>query len=287
MPIPPFDRTFQFTDVDPTAPDDGLAGVAGLPRPEVHRTPELEVMRVRLADSLFGVSLATPRIGRFRVLGVLGRGGMGVVYAAQDDELERQVAIKVLPASRAAGPLARARMTREALALARLSHPNVVQIHEVGEHDGAVYVAMECIDGLSLGEWLRALPAGARRWEAVLAVFVAAGRGLQAAHEAGLVHRDFKWCGTPAAASCCSASVTSTRATGTFPGSPTTAPACTSIRAAAPSSPSPRPGRAPSRRPAGPSPPPTRGPGSRAPAKARRGDHEPGALALWSRPADQ
>jgi len=192
MPIQPFDRTFQFSDVNPTAPDDDLAGLAGLPRPDVRRTPELEVMRVRLADSLFGVSLATPRIGRFRVIGVLGRGGMGEVYAAHDDELERQVAVKVLRASREDGPLARARMTREALALARLSHPNVVQIHEVGEHDGAVYVAMECIDGMSLGEWLRALPTGPRRWEAVLAVFVAAGRGLQAAHEAGLVHRDFK-----------------------------------------------------------------------------------------------
>ncbi|WP_096332969.1 WD40 repeat domain-containing serine/threonine protein kinase [Nannocystis exedens] len=186
MPIPPFDRTFQFTDADPTGPD------AGLPRPEVRRTPELEVVRVRLADELFGVSMAPPRIGRFRVLGLLGRGGMGEVYAAHDDELDRQVAVKLLHTSREAGPQARARMTREAQSLARLSHPNVVQIHEVGEHAGQVYVAMEFVDGHDLAHWLAALPAGPRRWEAVLAVFVAAGRGLQAAHEAGLVHRDFK-----------------------------------------------------------------------------------------------
>ncbi|MCY1063172.1 serine/threonine-protein kinase [Nannocystis sp. RBIL2] len=188
MPLPPFDRTVQFTDVDPTDPDDG----PGLPRPELRRTPELEVMRAHLADALFGVSVATPRIGRFRVLGVLGRGGMGEVYAARDDELDRQVAVKLLHTSREAGPRARARLIREALLLARLSHPNVVQIHEVGEHDGQVYVAMEFVDGHNLADWLRALPPGPRRWEAVLAVFVAAGRGLQAAHAAGIVHRDFK-----------------------------------------------------------------------------------------------
>ncbi|WAS99299.1 WD40 repeat domain-containing serine/threonine protein kinase [Nannocystis punicea] len=191
MPVPPFDRTHHFPDVDPTDPD-GLADLAGLPRPELRRTPELEVMRVRLADELFGVSVATPRIGRFRVLGVLGRGGMGEVYAAHDDELDRRVAVKLLHGSREAGPLARARLTREALSLARLSHPNVVQLHEVGEHAGQVYVAMEYIDGHVLTDWLHALPAGPRRWEAVLAVFLAAGRGLQAAHDAGLVHRDFK-----------------------------------------------------------------------------------------------
>ncbi|MFY0531824.1 protein kinase family protein [Nannocystis pusilla] len=73
-----------------------------------------------------------------------------------------------------------------------MSHPNVVQIHEVGEHDGQVYVAMEFVDGDNLADWLRALPPGPRRWETVLAVFVAAGRGLQAAHAAGIVHRDFK-----------------------------------------------------------------------------------------------
>ncbi|MCY1005767.1 serine/threonine-protein kinase [Nannocystis pusilla] len=188
MPLPPFDRTVHFTDVDPTDPDDG----PGLPRPELRRTPELEVVRAQLADALFGVSVAAPRIGRFRVLGVLGRGGMGEVYAAHDDELDRQVAVKLLHTSREAGPRARARQIREALLLARLSHPNVVQIHEVGEHDGQVYVAMEYVEGHDLADWLRALPPGPRRWEAVLAVFVAAGRGLQAAHAAGIVHRDFK-----------------------------------------------------------------------------------------------
>ncbi|HVV87816.1 MAG TPA: serine/threonine-protein kinase, partial [Kofleriaceae bacterium] len=126
-------------------------------------------------------------IGRYRIDRVLGQGGMGVVYAAHDPDLDRPVALKVLRG--AAGSEARTRLLREARAMAKLSHPNVITVYEVGSAGAIDFVAMELIDGKSLAEWL----AGGRRpAEEVLRVFRAAARGLEAAHGAGLVHRDFK-----------------------------------------------------------------------------------------------
>ena len=150
-----------------------------------------------LASTIVGsVSTIRPRfleaipdnLGRYRILDVLGQGGMGVVYSAHDPELERDVALKVL------GPgihdtQGTARLQREARTLARLAHPNVVSIYDVGEADGQLFIAMERIEGRTLRAWLEA---GTRRWQAIVAIFVAAGRGLVAAHEAGVVHRDFK-----------------------------------------------------------------------------------------------
>lgn len=131
-------------------------------------------------------------LGRYIVLEVLGRGGAGVVLAAFDPELERRVAIKLLAPS-GGGPAAtseaQARLVREAQALAQLSHPAVVAVHDVGVHDVGVWLAMELVEGQTLAEWLRARRRG---WRAVLEVFLRAGAGLQAAHAAGLVHRDFK-----------------------------------------------------------------------------------------------
>ncbi|MCX4242705.1 serine/threonine-protein kinase [Paraliomyxa miuraensis] len=136
------------------------------------------------------------RIGRYRVLRVLGEGGMGIVYAAYDDELARAVAVKLLRGSgSSASTSGRERMRREAQAMAQLSHPNVVQIHDVGEDGGELYLTMELVRGQTLDAWLAELgPARVRaqRWREILEVFVAAGRGLAAAHAAGLVHRDFK-----------------------------------------------------------------------------------------------
>ena len=129
------------------------------------------------------------RIGRYTVLRPLGRGGMGVVYAAYDDELDRRIALKVLTTGDAGGSLGKARMQREAQALARLSHPNVVQVYEVGLADARLYLAMEFVEGHDLKEWLAAAP---RTWRQVVDVCVQAGRGLAAAHAAGLIHRDFK-----------------------------------------------------------------------------------------------
>ena len=128
------------------------------------------------------------RIGRYAVLGMLGRGGMGEVYLGLDEQLARQVAIKVL--SRASEPAqVSGRLRREALALACLAHPNVVAIHEVGEADGQVYLVMERVDGATLRGWLSERRRGV---DEVLAVMLQAGRGLAAAHAAGLIHRDFK-----------------------------------------------------------------------------------------------
>src|SRR5690606_23114766 len=118
-----------------------------------------------------------------------GAGAMGVVYAAYDPELDRKVALKLLH-PRGHGSLdSRLRLMREAKALARLSHPNVVAVHDVGTYAERVFLAMEFVDGQTLGAWLKERP---RPWEEVVAVMRRAGEGLAAAHVAGLVHRDFK-----------------------------------------------------------------------------------------------
>ncbi|MBZ5712207.1 protein kinase domain-containing protein [Nannocystis pusilla] len=130
------------------------------------------------------------RIGRFALLRRLGAGSMGVVYAAYDPQLDRKVAVKLL--KRGDGepnPRWQDRLLREAQALAKLSHPNVVQIHEVGFHGDEVFVAMEFVTGMTLRTWLSELR---RSWQEIVAVFVQAARGLAAAHAADLVHRDVK-----------------------------------------------------------------------------------------------
>ncbi|MFY0533585.1 protein kinase domain-containing protein [Nannocystis pusilla] len=129
------------------------------------------------------------RVGRYRLLHRLGAGAMGEVHLAVDDELDRPIAIKLVH-PHLADPRSTARLRGEARALARLAHPNVVHVYEVGEHDGRTYLAMERIEGGSLREWLGGRPAP--RWEQVLAAYVDAGRGLAAAHRAGVIHRDFK-----------------------------------------------------------------------------------------------
>jgi tetratricopeptide (TPR) repeat protein/predicted Ser/Thr protein kinase len=136
-------------------------------------------------------SRATPaRLGRYTVLDLLGRGGMGVVYACYDDLLDRKIAVKVLHGERSgASSPARMRLLREAQALARLNHPNVVTIHDVGLVGEQVYLAMEFVDGQTFGAWRRAAPRG---WREIVQVILAAGEGLAAAHAKGLVHRDVK-----------------------------------------------------------------------------------------------
>ena len=135
---------------------------------------------------------AGTRIGRYIVRGTIGSGGMGVVLLAQDEELARNVAIKLLRQrdfGTAEDAVARARLLREAQAMALLSHPNVITVHDVGTFGDRVFVAMEYVEGVTLREWL---DAAKRPQRSILRCFVAAGRGLAAAHAAGLVHRDFK-----------------------------------------------------------------------------------------------
>ena len=131
------------------------------------------------------------RIGRFLLLGLVGRGGMGEVYAAHDPELDRKVAIKLVRGGDGSKHSndARSRMIREAQAIAKVSHPNVIVVYEVSTFDRRVFIAMEFVEGHTLGYWLLA---ASRTTAQILEAFGAAGRGLAAAHEKGLVHRDFK-----------------------------------------------------------------------------------------------
>lgn len=132
------------------------------------------------------VYLRGERVGRYVVTAQLGSGAMGVVYAAVDPKLDRKVAVKVLRYPDSRGP---ARMLREAQALAKLSHPNVIGVFDVGTVDDSVFMAMEFVDGEPLNVWLKSKP---RTLQQIVSVFEQAGRGLGTAHAAGLVHRDFK-----------------------------------------------------------------------------------------------
>jgi serine/threonine protein kinase len=127
-------------------------------------------------------------LGRYVILGLVGRGGMGEVYAAYDPELDRKVAIKLLRMGRT-GDDGRVRQLREAQAIAKLSDPNVVVVYDVGTLGEQIFIAMEFVEGHTLNYWMLA---GERAWPEVLKIFAEAGRGLVAAHEKGLVHRDFK-----------------------------------------------------------------------------------------------
>jgi tetratricopeptide (TPR) repeat protein len=127
-------------------------------------------------------------LGRYVLLEKLGAGGMGEVFAAYDPQLDRRVALKLLRGGSLTAEEGKARLLREAQAMARLQHPNVIAVHDVGEFRDRVFIAMEFVDGETVAEWQR----GARTWSEVLKLFTEAGAGLAAAHRAGLVHRDFK-----------------------------------------------------------------------------------------------
>ncbi len=140
---------------------------------------------------LFGAGMHRSTIGRYELEACVGVGAMGVVYAAHDPQLDRRVALKLLKAS-AGDDDARARLLREARALAHMSHPNIVTVFEAGELEGRVYLAMEFVDGVTLDAWCAPEVGAQPSWRELLGVFVGAGRGLAAAHAAGIVHRDFK-----------------------------------------------------------------------------------------------
>ncbi len=139
-----------------------------------------------LDNSLEGALEPGEIVGRYVILNLIGQGGMGVVYTAYDPELDRKIALKLLLTT---DEEAGSRLQREAQAMAKLSHPNVVTIHDVGTHRGQVYLAMEFVDGLTLDAWLKE---HTPEWATILEVFLNAGDGLAAAHAAGLVHRDVK-----------------------------------------------------------------------------------------------
>ena len=156
-------------------------------------TRELAEARERTRRSMF--QSAPRRVGRYTVLGKVGEGGMGVVFAAHDPELDRRVALKLLTAERAGhGPEPKQRLLAEARAMARVAHPNVVAVFEAGLHEpeigeASVFVAMEFVEGQTLRDWVDETRP---KWTRTLEVYREAGRGLAAVHDAGLVHRDFK-----------------------------------------------------------------------------------------------
>lgn len=155
----------------------------------------------RLGDSLLTPSQRVPdeprlawalpaigaRLGRYALLDRIGAGAMGVVFAAYDPVLDRKVALKLVRPGMTEEHARR--MVREARLMARVTHPNVVAVYDAGEVDGQVFIAMAHVAGATLREWLAAAPRSVR---AITDAFAAAGRGLAAAHEAGIVHRDFK-----------------------------------------------------------------------------------------------
>ncbi|WP_394842085.1 tetratricopeptide repeat protein [Pendulispora brunnea] len=160
------------------------------------RFGELARVAAKTTDAAATVALRPPRkrltvgqrIDRYAVLEWLGEGGMGVVYGAYDPKLERRVAIKVLRAETERDKDAE-RLLREAQSLARVSHPNVVAVYDVGEHEGHIFIAMEHVRGGTMAEWLRREKPP---WRTILARYIDAARGLGAVHAAGIVHRDFK-----------------------------------------------------------------------------------------------
>src|SRR5499426_2836265 len=129
------------------------------------------------------------RIARYQVVGQLGAGGMGEVYRARDEQLDRDVAVKVLPAASFDDPTARARLVREAKAAAALNHPNICTVYEVGEANGQAYIAMELIEGETLSA---KLAAGAIPLDRLLGYGRQLADALTHAHERGVVHRDLK-----------------------------------------------------------------------------------------------
>lgn len=168
----------------------------GDPTPFAGRGLETRRLKAALGSKLFGAgptSQVVPTVGRHTLLEPLGRGGMGVVYAAYDPQLDRKVAIKVLRTDQHGDDDGSQRLLAEAQTMAKLNHPHVVAVHDAGVSDGQVFVAMEYVEGGTLQAWcLEHPPSNRDRFDRVLDLLLQAARGLAAAHEADLIHRDLK-----------------------------------------------------------------------------------------------
>lgn len=163
--------------------------------PPETRSPGVETRRLQgaLEAKLFGEPAPSPTVGRFEIEGLLGQGAMGAVYRARDPALDRMVALKLLRGRAAPGTDGITTLKAEARALARLSHPNVVSVLDVGEHEGQVFIAMEFVRGQTLDQWAaRVSPRAPRRLERLVGFSLDAVRGLEAAHAVDIVHRDVK-----------------------------------------------------------------------------------------------
>ncbi|MBK8236579.1 MAG: serine/threonine protein kinase [Deltaproteobacteria bacterium] len=145
--------------------------------------------QARLHAQILGEEPPALCVGRFTILEKLGEGGMGTVYAAYDGELDRRVALKFLHPTRALDERATHRLLREAQALAKLSHPNLVPVFDVGRFEDQVYLAMELVPGATMRRWLEAAP---RSWREVLRHGIDVARAVAAVHRLGIIHRDIK-----------------------------------------------------------------------------------------------
>ncbi len=155
-------------DLRPGAENDSRTGADGRPRSEI---------------------ASAPRIPGYEIQGILGRGGMGIVYLARHQALDRKVALKVLHEGRQDDPEHRARFAREAAAVAKCQHPNLVQIHEIGEHDGRFYLVLEYVEGQTLAHVLAGVPEPPREAAALVETLA---RAIDHAHTRGVIHRDLK-----------------------------------------------------------------------------------------------
>ncbi len=187
--------TQRISEATLKAPPEPLAATVHAPAHEPPRADLPPSAQDTLGTSRAAASAPgeTPRtVGRYLVISRLGEGGMGVVYAAYDPKLDRKVAVKLVrpgPGGSSASDDPKRRLEREARSLAKLEHVNVVKVYEVGSFEDQVFVAMEFVDGVTLREWQFK---HAQSWRELLPKYIAAGRGLAAAHRAGIIHRDFK-----------------------------------------------------------------------------------------------
>src|SRR5690349_17037065 len=133
--------------------------------------------------------LVGEQLGPYRLLALLGAGGMGEVYRALDTRLDREVAVKTLPPEMAGDPDAQARFEREAKAVAAVTHPNILALHDFGTDRGVLYAVMELLDGETLGSRLRR---GPLEWREAAHIGLEIAEGLAAAHAKGITHRDIK-----------------------------------------------------------------------------------------------
>jgi eukaryotic-like serine/threonine-protein kinase len=162
-------------------------GALSLP-PELRPSPD-HGLRNSVLNGARSEIASAPRVPGYEIEGILGRGGMGVVYLARHRALDRIVALKVLQEGRQSEPEHRARFEREAAAVAKCQHPNLVQIHEIGEYDGHSYLALEYVDGGTLARSLAGVPQPPRAAASLVEVLA---RAIDHAHSRGVVHRDLK-----------------------------------------------------------------------------------------------
>jgi serine/threonine protein kinase/WD40 repeat protein len=170
---------------DPPESEPSDSGMVGELKAQLLNGLQIQRLRNMVAHRAFGKDKEAIYVGKYVTFEPVGAGGMGTVYSGYDPKLDRKVAVKIIRGQKKWTK----RVEREAQALAKVDHPNVVRVYDSGEHDGDVFLAMEFVDGPTLGEWVEDKD---RSWREILEMYKQAGRGLAAAHAEAIIHRDFK-----------------------------------------------------------------------------------------------